>query len=134
WLAEGEDEGPGILPQDLPRIFERFYRGARPEDQETEGTGLGLAISRGIVELHGGRIWAEPRAKGARFCLAVPLRQLATPQARRVARSVLDRGDLRSLLDGTVEMVAAMMDAEIVSLMLVDPDRGDLFVAASRGF
>ena len=134
WLAEVEDEGPGIPPQDLPRIFERFYRGARPDDQETEGTGLGLAISRGIVELHGGRIWAEPRAQGARFCLAMPLRQLASPQARRVARNVLDRRDLRSLLDGTVEMVAAMMDAEIVSLMLVDPDRGDLFVAASRGF
>ncbi|HEY3216039.1 MAG TPA: HD domain-containing phosphohydrolase [Candidatus Eisenbacteria bacterium] len=135
WTGTVEDEGPGVAPEELARVFERFYRGARPEAQQTDGAGLGLAISRGIVELHGGRIWAEPRSGGgARFCFAMPLRQMASVEARGLARRVLERRDLRELLDRTVEMIAALMDAEIVSLMLVDPDRGDLFVAASRGF
>ncbi len=50
------DQGPGIAPDHLPRLFERFYR---TPDAKQPGTGLGLAIARGIVEAHGGRIWAE---------------------------------------------------------------------------
>ncbi|NOT34691.1 MAG: GAF domain-containing protein, partial [Candidatus Eisenbacteria bacterium] len=134
WLAWVIDEGPGIPADDLPRVFERFYRVRRPSDMQIEGTGLGLAIARGIVDLHGGRLWAEtPPEGGTRFCLSLPLRQMATPAARRIARSVASRADLRQLLDATVEMVAAVMDAGIVSLMLVDADRGDLYIAASRG-
>ena len=68
------DTGPGIPPQDLKRVFQRFQRQAGL----TGGSGLGLAIAHGIMELHGGRIWAEsqpgsrttfymtlPAAKGA---------------------------------------------------------------------
>ncbi len=50
------DKGPGIPPEALPHLFERFYRGDHPE---TSGTGLGLAICKGLVQAHGGRIWAE---------------------------------------------------------------------------
>jgi signal transduction histidine kinase len=60
------DTGEGIAPEDLPRIFDRFYRGdaARSrnrarEGAEGSGAGLGLAIAKGLVEAHGGRIWAE---------------------------------------------------------------------------
>jgi signal transduction histidine kinase/putative methionine-R-sulfoxide reductase with GAF domain len=134
WMCTVQDEGPGIPPEDLPRIFERFFRARQPGQQDVEGTGLGLAISRGIVELHGGRIWAQNiEPHGTRFCFSLPLRQLATARARRVARLVWNRTDLRKLFDHTVEMVAASMGAEIVSLMLVDPDHGDLFIASSRG-
>jgi signal transduction histidine kinase len=134
WMCTVQDDGPGIPPEDLPRIFERFFRARQPGQQDVEGTGLGLAISRGIVELHGGRIWAQNiEPHGTRFCFSLPLRQLAASRTRRVARLVWNRTDLRSLFDHTVEMVAASMGAEIVSLMLVDPDHGDLFIASSRG-
>jgi hypothetical protein len=134
WTGSVEDDGPGIPPEDLPRVFERFFRGRQPGEQQVEGTGLGLAIARGIVELHGGRIWAESKGTGgSRFCFVVPLRQMASPAARRIARQIALRPDLRALFDQTAEMVAAAMDAEIVSLMVVDPDRGDLFIVASRG-
>jgi two-component system sensor histidine kinase KdpD len=51
------DHGPGVPPDDLERIFEKFYRGGMAADQAS-GAGLGLAICKGIVEAHGGRIWA----------------------------------------------------------------------------
>ena len=134
WIGAVEDDGPGIPAADLPHVFERFFHGSRTATEQVEGTGLGLAISRGIVELHGGRIWAEsPAGGGSRFCFVLALRQMASPRARHIAKRVVDRKDLRDLLDYTVEMVAATMEAEIVSMMLVDPERGDLFVAASRG-
>jgi signal transduction histidine kinase len=134
WMGAVDDEGPGIPPEEVPRLFERFFRGRQPGEQQVEGTGLGLAIARGIVELHGGRIWVEPRETGgSRFAFVLPMRQMASASARRIARHIAPRPDLRALFDQTAEMVATAMDAEIVSLMLVDPERGDLFIAASRG-
>jgi signal transduction histidine kinase len=134
WSASVQDEGPGIPPEELTRVFERFYRARQPGQKEVEGTGLGLAIARGIVELHGGRIWAQSvEPHGTRFSFTMPVRQLASARSRRTARMVWNRTDLRDLLDQTVEMVSACLEAEIVSLMLVDPDQGDLFIASSRG-
>ncbi len=66
-----EDEGPGIRAEDLPRVFDRFYRAAGAPGG---GTGLGLAIAAWIVERHGGRIAAANRdAAGARFTVRLPL-------------------------------------------------------------
>jgi signal transduction histidine kinase len=67
------DTGEGIPPAELPRVFTPFYRGdaSRPR---AGGAGLGLTIARGIVELHGGRIWAESRpGQGAAFHFTLPL-------------------------------------------------------------
>ena len=66
------DEGPGIRPEDLPRVFERFWRAA---DAPSGGAGLGLSIARWIVERHGGTIEAtSPAGSGARFEVSLPVR------------------------------------------------------------
>lgn len=59
-----QDSGPGFNEDDLPRVFEQFYRGEQARSRATGGAGLGLAIARGIVEAHHGRIWAENAAGG----------------------------------------------------------------------
>jgi two-component system phosphate regulon sensor histidine kinase PhoR len=65
------DTGSGIPQEDLPRIFERFYKVDRARGKS--GTGLGLAIARHVVEAHGGRIWAESvEGKGATFYFTLP--------------------------------------------------------------
>ena len=66
-----EDTGQGIAEADLPLVFDRFWRADRA--RSGSGAGLGLAIARGLVEAHGGRIWAEHRAGGgARFVFTLP--------------------------------------------------------------
>ena len=59
-----EDSGPGILPDALEHVFERFYRTDASRSRHSGGSGLGLAIVRSIVALHGGRVWAENRLEG----------------------------------------------------------------------
>ncbi|KAB8142854.1 GAF domain-containing protein [Chloroflexia bacterium SDU3-3] len=67
------DDGPGIAAEDLPHIFERFYRAERGVQRRATGTGLGLAICKAFVEAHGGRIWAESDGAGTTFCLTLPI-------------------------------------------------------------
>ena len=75
-LLTVEDQGPGIPPGDLTRVFERFYRvdKSRTRDgKDPGGTGLGLSIVRHLVELHGGRVWAGNRPQGgAIFTIELP--------------------------------------------------------------
>jgi two-component system sensor histidine kinase KdpD len=68
------DRGPGLPPGDEQRIFEKFYRASAPAARNGSGVGLGLTICRGIVEAHGGRIWAENRSGGgAVFRFTLPI-------------------------------------------------------------
>jgi signal transduction histidine kinase len=68
------DTGPGIAPEELETIFEEFEQTAT--GKEVEGTGLGLPLSRRLVELHGGRLWAESEpGKGSTFRFTLPVKQ-----------------------------------------------------------
>ena len=64
------DSGPGIAPEDLPRIFQRFYRS--PEARSHNGSGLGLAIVKQVAEMHGGTVTATSTAAGSTFTLTLP--------------------------------------------------------------
>jgi signal transduction histidine kinase len=66
-----EDTGIGLLPEDLPHLFERFHRGRNASGYS--GNGLGLAITMAIVKNHKGEIWAERAGKGTRFVVLLPL-------------------------------------------------------------
>jgi two-component system sensor histidine kinase KdpD len=76
------DTGPGISPQKLPRLFEKFYRA--DESGRVQGTGIGLAICKGLVEAHGGRIWVESRVgEGTTFRFTIPIDRGGGPAERR---------------------------------------------------
>jgi len=68
-----KDNGIGIPKEDLPRIFERFYRVDKGRSQELGGTGLGLSIVKHLVQAHGGKVWVDSQlGKGSTFYFALP--------------------------------------------------------------
>ncbi|HLH62986.1 MAG TPA: ATP-binding protein [Ktedonobacteraceae bacterium] len=81
-IVSVSDNGPGIDPDELPHVFERFYRARHGRQQHSNGTGLGLAICKAFVEAHGGSIWAESSIQGTIISFSLPL---ASPTASEVA-------------------------------------------------
>ena len=71
-----KDNGPGIPPQDVVRVFERFVRLKQRGSEQVKGSGLGLAIVRSTVEKHGGRAWCQSQVgKGTTFGISLPVKQ-----------------------------------------------------------
>jgi CheY-like chemotaxis protein len=108
-LQEGEaeievtDTGAGIHPAFLEQIFQPFRRGATSRLSNQSGLGLGLSIARHIVEMHGGRIWAESRGvdAGSTFRVRLPLAALApaeTPKEHRLPQRAGETGHSRVLI------------------------------------
>ncbi len=67
------DNGPGIASNELPHVFERFYRAQRGRQQHSGGTGLGLAICKAFIEAHGSTIWAKSSIEGTTIAFSLPL-------------------------------------------------------------
>jgi signal transduction histidine kinase len=78
-MIEVSDTGLGIPEEEMPRLFEAFFRSTSPEHQKIEGTGLGLSIVKSIVEQHGGQVSATSElGMGSTFTFTLPL----SPAAR----------------------------------------------------
>jgi NtrC-family two-component system sensor histidine kinase KinB len=73
-----QDTGIGIASEDLSKLFQRFVQVGERRQTDVSGTGLGLSIAKEIVELHGGRIWAESeKGQGTRFVFTLPLQKIS---------------------------------------------------------
>lgn len=115
-----EDDGVGIEPELLPRIFDLFVQARQPLDRSLGGLGVGLAVARKIAELHGGTLQAESggRGKGSRFTLSLPaLAQSAVPVPARAA----EVSELQAASPKRVLLVDDNKDAAtLLSLLLED--------------
>ena len=80
------DSGIGIAPEDLERIFDPFEQADNSTSRRYAGTGLGLSLTRKLVELHGGRIWAESEGAGRGSCFRFILPEGRGPEQARAAR------------------------------------------------
>jgi len=72
-IVSVSDNGPGIDPDELSHVFERFYRARHGRQHHSGGTGLGLAICKAFIEAHGGTIWAESSMHGTTISFSLPL-------------------------------------------------------------
>jgi signal transduction histidine kinase len=73
-IVEVQDQGRGIRPEDLDRIFQKFQQGEPPTRKSEGGSGVGLAIAKNLIELHEGRIWVTSRpGTGSTFAFCIPV-------------------------------------------------------------
>lgn len=91
-LVQVQDEGAGLPAREVERIFDRFHRVDGELARKVGGTGLGLAICKGLIEAHGGRIWAESPGpgRGSTFAFTLPLDAPAAARAAARSRSPVD--------------------------------------------
>lgn len=128
------DTGYGVNPNDVPFIFDRFYRGKRKKDIERQGTGIGLAVARELTELHGGSLDVMSQVgHGATFTVRLPMmpapasekpslmlvkRQAAFSHARTVEQEpslillIEDHAELRTFIRGALESGYQVAEAE----------------------
>lgn len=129
-----EDEGIGIPSASLGRIFERYYRVKSARSRMDDGIGLGLAIVKNIVERHGGAIRAESEEnKGSKFIFALPKAHCSNDPLGYLSDLISAKTDLHTMLNLIVRMIAELLSAKIISLMLVDRTRSELFIKVSYG-
>jgi len=75
-LVSVADTGQGISEEELPHVFERYYRGAQPREKRVDGSGIGLTVVKDLVEAHGGRVWASSAlGKGSTFSFTIPAKE-----------------------------------------------------------
>lgn len=119
------DTGIGISAEELPRVFERFYRVRGAHSRSHEGTGIGLALVRNLVELHGGTIEAQSQeGVGSCFTVSIPTGSAHLPAGRIEAA--------KALAPTAVSSAAYVNDA-LSWLSVDDPDREALAISPAEG-
>ena len=97
-----QDTGTGISSEDLPYIFDRFYRGEKSRSRAGGGAGLGLDIARRLVQAHGGSMWVESKpGAGTTMHFTLPKERKEPTHATQIDRGDFDRSSADSLRDGT---------------------------------
>ena len=107
------DDGPGIAPEDLSRVFERFYRADSSRTRETGGTGLGLSIVKHVAADHGGTVelWSTP-GRGSTFTLVLPRLRTPEPQTAPGTGDREEAGDVVARTDGAPVAALAASPAQ----------------------
>lgn len=117
-----KDNGEGIAPEQMERVFDRFYQGDQYAADE-QGTGIGLALTKELVELHGGKIWADNNpGKGARFTVQMPfIPTVANNLTRRFSiESIETPEDHPGALTSSSEMHAVQQNERPTILLVED--------------
>lgn len=125
------DEGIGIPEDDLQNIFKQFYQVRRGSG---EGVGLGLAIVKNIVEQHGGYITVRSRlGEGSTFTFTLPKQHHFNDLLGYLFDSMQAPAELQEMFQLSVKVIAEMLAAKIVSLMLLDEAKQELFIKVAYG-
>ena len=112
------DTGIGISKKDLPEVFSKFRQFGRTADAGEKGTGLGLSIAKGIIDMHGGRIWLESEfGKGTKFTFTLP-----KYNAEMLFREYLDNGIKEAIEKDTRLSLIVVSIAEMSKLRQKFPD------------
>jgi signal transduction histidine kinase len=129
-----EDEGIGIPAAARGRIFERYYRVKSDKSRMDDGIGLGLAIVKNIIERHGGTIRVESEENvGSKFTFTLPKAHCGNDIIGYLSELISAKADLHDMLNLIVRMIAELLSAKIISLMLLDRTRSELFIKVSYG-
>ncbi len=129
-----EDDGPGIPPDQVDEIFERFHQADASSTREHGGTGIGLAIVKNVVDWHDGKVWVESTpGRGARFVVVLPKKQVIVRSQVLGLEGTVRRVEVERYLEAMVETVAEMMNVKRVSLMLREPEDDALRIACAIG-
>ena len=121
------DDGPGVRPDELPRLFDRFYRADESRSRENGGSGLGLSIVAAIVRSHGGRILASHAPNGGLTMTVVLPRPVGT-----AAITGLGAGASIGVATGPIDSVAVAAGRELTSVQRAEIIAGSI-VAPSPG-
>ncbi|HXS09932.1 MAG TPA: HD domain-containing phosphohydrolase [Candidatus Krumholzibacteria bacterium] len=129
-----EDNGIGIPEDQLERIFDHFHQADGSATRRHGGTGIGLAICKNIVEWHDGRIWVENvPGKGARFVVVIPKKQAVVRSEVLTDYVSTRRFEVERYMELMVELIAELLNVKRASLMMVDPEAGELRIDSAIG-
>jgi signal transduction histidine kinase/HD-GYP domain-containing protein (c-di-GMP phosphodiesterase class II) len=125
------DEGEGISKEKLGDVFKRFYQA---HTGLNEGVGLGLAIVKNIVEQHGGYIKVESEVgKGTEFIFTLPKEHHFNDLLGFLFNSTDSRNEINEMFKLSVRVIAEVLSAKIVSIMMLDQERKELFIKDAYG-
>ncbi|MEJ2720321.1 MAG: GAF domain-containing protein, partial [bacterium] len=129
-----EDEGIGIPETQLEKIFDRYYRVKSDKSKKDDGVGLGLAIVKNIIDRHGGTVDVESKENvGSKFTLTLPKEHCVNELLGYLSEGITAKSELHEMLNLIVRMIAELLSAKMISLMLLDRTRSELFIKVSYG-